>query len=81
MLFRSPFYSYVSGDFYAESQYAGTIEIGQASPLGISTRSANDLPQGTTQRVGDVEVTTNFDADELSALGFEGAQMTVQAAN
>lgn len=75
-----PFYSYVSGDFYAESQYAGTIEIGQASPLGISTRSANDLPQGNTQRVGDVEVTTNFDADELSALGFEGAEMTVQAA-
>jgi hypothetical protein len=31
--------------------------------------------------VGDVEVTTNFDADELSALGFEGAEMTVQAAN
>ncbi|MHA2707350.1 aerolysin family beta-barrel pore-forming toxin [Vibrio owensii] len=76
-----PFYSYVSGDFYAESQYAGTIEIGQASPLGIRTRSANDLPQGTTQRVGDVEVITNFDADELSALGFEGAEMTVQAAN
>lgn len=76
-----PFYSYVSGDFYAESQYAGTIEIGQASPLGISTRSANDSPQGNTQRVGDVEVTTNFDADELSALGFEGAEMTVQAAN
>lgn len=75
-----PFYSYVSGDFYAESQYAGTIEIGQASPLGISTRSANDLPQGNTQRVGDVEVTTNFDADELRALGFEGAEMTVQAA-
>lgn len=76
-----PFYSYVSGDFYAESQYAGTIEIGQASPLGIRTRSANDLPQGTSQRVGDVEVTTNFDADELSALGFEGAEMTVQAAD
>lgn len=76
-----PFYSYVSGDFYAESQYAGTIEIGQASPLGISTRSANDLPQGNTQRVGDVEVTTNFDANELSALGFEGAEMTVQAAD
>ncbi len=76
-----PFYSYVSGDFYAESQYAGTIEIGQASPLGISTRSANDLPQGNTQRVGDVEVTTNFDANELSALGFEGAEMTIQAAD
>jgi hypothetical protein len=76
-----PFHSYVSGDFYAESQYAGTIEIGQPSPLGLRASSTDTLSGGTTQRVGDVEVTTNFDASKLSALGFEGAQMSIQAAD
>ncbi|UTZ37629.1 aerolysin family beta-barrel pore-forming toxin [Vibrio campbellii] len=76
-----PFHSYVSGDFYAESQYAGTIEIGQPSPLGLRDRSTDNLSGGATQRVGDVEVTTNFDASKLSALGFEGAQMSIQAAD
>ena len=76
-----PFHSYVSGDFYAESQYAGTIEIGQPSPLGLRARSTDTLSGGATERVGDVEVTTNFDASKLSALGFEGAQMSIQAAD
>ncbi|WP_104048850.1 aerolysin family beta-barrel pore-forming toxin [Vibrio jasicida] len=74
-----PFYSYVSGDFYAESQYAGTIEIGKATPLGLQARSANDVSQNNTQRVGDIEVTSNFDSDELSALGFSSAEMTIHA--
>jgi hypothetical protein len=70
----------VSGDFYAESQYAGTIEIGKATPLGLQARSANDVSQNNTQRVGDIEVTSNFDSDELSTLGFSSAEMTIHAA-
>ncbi|MEZ8286503.1 aerolysin [Vibrio splendidus] len=74
-----PFHSYVSGDFNAESQFAGTIEIGQATPITNSVRSKRsvDSVNETTERIGDIEVTTNFDADELSDLGFEGAEMNI----
>ena len=70
-----PFYSYVSGDFYAESQYAGTIEIGNATPLSIQSRSLKEASQG----IGDIKVSSNFDADELRLLGFDGAEMTIRA--
>ena len=74
-----PFHSYVSGDFYADSQFAGTIEIGQATPITNSLRSKRsvDSVNETTERIGDIEVTTNFNADELSDLGFEGAEMNI----
>ncbi|CAK1748223.1 Aerolysin [Vibrio crassostreae] len=74
-----PFHSYVSGDFYADSQFAGTIEIGQATPIVNNLRSkrSTDSVNETTERIGDIEVTTNFNADELSDLGFEGAEMNI----
>ncbi|MFA0524029.1 aerolysin family beta-barrel pore-forming toxin [Vibrio sp. 10N.222.52.C3] len=74
-----PFHSYVSGDFYAESQFAGTIEIGQATPITNNLRSKRsvDSANETSERIGDIEVTTNFNADELSDLGFEGAEMNI----
>ncbi|HAS26013.1 MAG TPA: aerolysin family beta-barrel pore-forming toxin, partial [Vibrio sp.] len=74
-----PFHSYVSGDFYADSQFAGTIEIGQATPIANNLRSkrSTDSVNETTERIGDIEVTTNFNADELSDLGFEGAEMNI----
>ena len=74
-----PFHSYVSGDFYADSQFAGTIEIGQATPITNNLRSKRsvDSVNETTERIGDIEVTTNFNADELSDLGFEGAEMNI----
>ncbi len=79
-----PFHSFVSGDFYAESQYAGTIEIGQAKPLnsgGLRSRSAIEGENQTTEQIGDIDVTTNFDAQELSDLGFEGAEFNVRLAD
>ena len=79
-----PFHSYVSGDFYAESQYAGTIEIGQAKPIskdGLSARSSIEGESQTTEHLGDIHVTTNFDAQELSDLGFEGAEFNVRLAD
>lgn len=74
-----PFHSYVSGDFNAESQFAGTIEIGQATPITNSVRSKRsvDSVNETTEIIGDIEVTTNFNADELRDLGFEGAEMNI----
>lgn len=73
-----PFYSHVSGDFYAESQFAGTIEIGQATP--ISSRVKRSAEALVTEQIGDIEVTTNFDAQELEALGFGDAQLTITPA-
>ena len=50
-----PFHSFVSGDFYAESQYAGTIEIGQAKPLKYRwpkrSRSAIEGENQTTEQI------------------------------
>ena len=79
-----PFHSYVSGDFYAESQYAGTIEIGQAKPLnagGLRSESSIDGENQITEQLGNIDVTTNFDAQELSDLGFEGAEFNVRLAD
>ncbi|MFA0036569.1 aerolysin family beta-barrel pore-forming toxin [Vibrio chagasii] len=79
-----PFHSYVSGDFYAESQYAGTIEIGEAKSLsadGLSVRSSIEGENQVTEHLGGIDVTTNFDAQELSDLGFEGAEFNVRLAD
>ncbi|WP_337969457.1 aerolysin family beta-barrel pore-forming toxin [Vibrio pectenicida] len=70
-----PFYSQVSGDFNAESQFAGTIEIGQATP--ISNRTKRSTEALVSKQIGDIEITTNFDAQELEALGFGDAQLTI----
>ena len=50
-----PFHSYVSGDFYAESQYAGTMEIGEDSPIDMSELDTESLSMSPI-RVGKVEV-------------------------
>ncbi len=78
-----PFYSHVSGDFYAESQFAGTIEIGQATPIGNAAQSSRVKRSAealVSEHIGDIEVTTNFDAQELEALGFGDAQLTITPA-
>lgn len=74
-----PFHSFVSGDFSAESQYAGTMDIGKAQPIDKSSLSLKD--NVTTQRAGNVEVASNFDADELNSLGFTNAELSVHAVN
>ncbi|UTZ21927.1 aerolysin family beta-barrel pore-forming toxin [Vibrio campbellii] len=74
------FYSTVSGNFSAEAQYAGEIEIGQPSPIGRA-RSSIEGESQTTIDLGGVEVTTDFDAEELSDLGFEGAEFDVRLAD
>ncbi len=79
-----PFHSFVSGDFYAESQYAGAIEIGQAKPLnadGLRSGGSIEGENQTTEQLGNIDVTTNFDAQELSDLGFEGAEFNVRLAD
>ncbi|OOE93113.1 aerolysin family beta-barrel pore-forming toxin [Salinivibrio sp. AR640] len=76
-----PFYSYVSGDFYAESQYAGTIELGQAKPIGkaASARVKRSIsPMTTTGEANGVELISNFDSDELASLGFDNAELTIK---
>lgn len=73
-----PFYSYVSGDFYAESQFAGSIEIGQARSI---TRASLINPSMPTQRVGNLEVSSNFNKQELELLGFTNAEMTITPIN
>lgn len=35
----------------------------------------------TTEQIGDIDVTTNFDAQELSGLGFESAEFNVRLAD
>lgn len=76
-----PFYSYVSGDFYAESQYAGTIELGQAKPIGkaASARVKRSIsPMTTTGEANGVELISNFDSDELASLGFDNAELAIK---
>lgn len=76
-----PFYSYVSGDFSAESQYAGTIELGQAKPIdeaGSSRVKRSISPMITTGKANGVELISNFEPDELASLGFDNAELTIK---
>ena len=71
-----PFHSYVSGDFYAESQYAGTMEIGEESPIEMS--KLNSESQNVSFiRAGEVEVVSDFDREKLERLGFRDADLNV----
>ncbi len=71
-----PFHSYVSGDFYAESQYAGTMEIGEESPIEMS--KLNSESQNVSLiRAGLVEVVSDFDREKLERLGFRDADLNV----
>ena len=66
-----PFNSYVSGDFNAESQFAGNIEIGEPGLVG-------GIPSDSSTGV---DFISNFDADGLEALGFSNAKLTMRMAN
>ena len=46
-------------------------------PTVLRSKRSVDSVNETTERIGDIEVTTNFNADELSDLGFEGAEMNI----
>ncbi|AXB32918.1 aerolysin family beta-barrel pore-forming toxin [Vibrio campbellii] len=76
-----PFHSFVSGDFHADSSYSGEIVYGKPIPIDDDTLSARSSIEGdkvTTTDLGPLKVTTNFDADELSDLGFEGAELDIR---
>ncbi|KZX70048.1 aerolysin [Vibrio sp. HI00D65] len=78
-----PYHSYVSGDFSADSSYSGVIDVGDAVPIdeGVpSARSNIEDESQTTIDLGGVEVTSNFDAEELSDLGFGNAKFDVRLA-
>ncbi|MGR6862758.1 aerolysin family beta-barrel pore-forming toxin [Aliivibrio salmonicida] len=74
-----PFHSYVTGDFYAESQYAGTIEVGDETPIGQSRSILNELNEA--QRYGDVTIISDLDKEELRGLGFGEAKFEIRVAN
>ncbi|MFY2510152.1 aerolysin family beta-barrel pore-forming toxin [Vibrio pectenicida] len=77
-----PFHSYVSGDFYAESQFAGNIEIGQATP--VENKSSLNRNKHSTSivnyKAGQLDVSSNFDQQELELLGFTNAKLTITPA-
>lgn len=78
-----PFYSYVSGDFSAESQYAGAIEIGQATELESGSASIIAKRYKVYRAAEDssetIQVSSNFDAYELESLGFSNVEFSVSA--
>ncbi|WP_163390189.1 aerolysin family beta-barrel pore-forming toxin [Enterovibrio norvegicus] len=73
-----PFKATVSGDFYAESQYAGTIDIGAAKPISDTSRSRSGLK--SSLRMGGIELETNLDRDELKSLGFGDVEISLNPA-
>ncbi|MEZ8791105.1 aerolysin family beta-barrel pore-forming toxin [Vibrio splendidus] len=71
-----PFYTYVSGQFSAESQYSGMIDIGTEHSIdsfNAMTPSGDD----TTYYAGDIKVLTDFDPAALAQLGYNSAQLTL----
>jgi len=77
-----PFKSYVSGDFYAKSQYAGAIEIGKPIELKNGPNSRGTVPEGQVMmKLSDsIVVFDNFDIDELESLGFGNAELSIRIA-
>ncbi|MDA0155179.1 aerolysin family beta-barrel pore-forming toxin [Vibrio sp. Makdt] len=71
-----PFYSYVSGQFNAESQYSGMIDIGTEHSID-SFNAMTHLGDYTTYYAGDIEVLTDFDPAALAQLGYNSAQLTL----
>ncbi|MCC5518725.1 aerolysin family beta-barrel pore-forming toxin [Vibrio splendidus] len=71
-----PFYTYVSGQFSAESQYSGMIDIGTEHSIdsfNAMTPSGDD----TIYYAGDIKVLTDFDRAALAELGYNSAQLTI----
>jgi hypothetical protein len=77
-----PFYSYVSGNFSAESQYAGEIEFGQATEIDSGSGSIITKLAKVYRTAEDssetIQVISDFDADELESLGFGNAEFSVR---
>ncbi|CDT69311.1 Aerolysin-4 [Vibrio coralliirubri] len=71
-----PFYTYVSGQFSAESQYSGMIDIGTEHSID-SFNAMTPSTAYTTYYVGDIEVLTDFDPAALAQLGYSSAQLTL----
>ncbi|QXC35342.1 aerolysin family beta-barrel pore-forming toxin [Aeromonas sp. FDAARGOS 1407] len=61
----------ITGDFHAEGQFAGNIEIGNAVPLGNG---------GNGRGVNGLKLDIPLDAQELSNLGFENVTLSVTPA-
>ena len=53
------------------------MDIGKAQPIDKSSLSLKD--NATTLLAGNVEVTSNFNADELNSLGFTNAELSMHA--
>ncbi len=68
-----PFHSYVSGNFYAESQYASATDISYPEkPNSVSSMTSDNI---TEEQINGVTIKTNFDAQELDRLGIKDAQL------
>ncbi|CAJ1779074.1 Aerolysin [Aeromonas salmonicida] len=67
----------ITGDFSAESQFAGNIEIGAPVPVAAASQSsrARNLSAGQGLRL---EIP--LDAQELSGLGFNNVSLSVTPA-
>jgi hypothetical protein len=66
-----PFHSYVSGNFSAESRFAGAINVGQ--PVEVETgANPGNAADG-------VEIVSDFDAGDLDSVGFSNAAFTVRS--
>ncbi|WP_146491225.1 aerolysin family beta-barrel pore-forming toxin [Vibrio sp. T20] len=71
-----PFYTHVSGQFSAESQYSGLIDIGEEHSVD-SFDAMTALNNHKIYYVGDVQVVTDFDSETLAQLGYEDAQLMI----
>ncbi|MGR5334047.1 aerolysin family beta-barrel pore-forming toxin [Vibrio gigantis] len=71
-----PFYTHVSGQFSAESQYSGLIDIGEEHSVD-SFDAMSALNNHKIYYVGDVQVVTDFDSEILAQLGYEDAQLII----
>ncbi|MEZ9397396.1 aerolysin family beta-barrel pore-forming toxin [Vibrio splendidus] len=71
-----PFYTHVSGQFSAESQYSGLIDIGEQHSVG-SFDAMTALNNHKTYYAGDVQVVTDFDSETLAQLGYEDAELMI----
>ncbi|MEZ8037609.1 aerolysin family beta-barrel pore-forming toxin [Vibrio crassostreae] len=71
-----PFYTHVSGQFSAESQYSGLIDIGEEHSVD-SFDAMTALNNHKNYYVGDVQVVTDFDSEILAQLGYEDAQLMI----
>lgn len=72
-----PYHSHVSGNFEAESQYAGMIDVGQELTVDAPLQWAEGSTPQQIQ-VGNVTVLTDFDARSLEQLGFHSARLLIQ---